>query len=380
MATRQRVDVHVLPMESPGDVTELAALLSDRVRAADVVAVIGKTEGTGLTDDPDRETADHAIRATLATGLGIPVQEVGDRVSIVLSGGTPGVLSPHIAVVSARACQDAADEQFSGGEAAKRLVVGAARSRPILAEEVGRLGHVSAVSDAVRSAMAAARVERPSDVHLVLVKAPALTAASIADAERRGVDTVTTELGLGPRGAMGFANDASALGVAAALGEIDQDTLRAEDIRRDFSLYSSVAMTSSGGEKTRAEVLLFANSPHGTGPLRVGHHAMTDILDLGAVGAALANAGLPGADTGEFDPERIVYLFAKMIIPGSDRLRGQRITLHRDPYGYHVAKAMGGYLLAATTGHTMCFVSGGEHNSHQGPPDGNPLAAIVRVE
>lgn len=139
-------------------------------------------------------------------------------------------------------------------------------------------------------------------------------------------------------------------------------------------------MTSSGGEKSHADVLVLANGPDAAGSLRIGHRPMADILDAGAVAAAIRHAGGRAEQaTDEPTANTTVYLLAKMIIPGSARLRGRRITLHDDPAGYHVAKATGGYLIAATTGHTMAFVSGGERNSHQGPPDGNPIAAIVRL-
>ncbi len=377
-AIGQSVQLHVVPMDSPGDVSGLEALLDSVIDPGTVVAIIGKTEGTGLGNDPGREAADTAIRSALATRLGISAEDVGDRVGLVLSGGTPGVLSPHIAVVSVRQVELPAGQGPSGDG---RLVIGTAHSRPILPEHVGRLPHVNAVAQAVREAVRAAGLADPGDVHLVLVKAPALTEASIAGAARRGRDTVTTDLGIGPDGGMCYANDASALGVAAALGEIDGPALRDEDIRRDFSLFSNVAMTSAAGERDHAEVIVFGNGPHGAGALRIGHAPMTDIIDLGAVNRALANAGLrPHPKTGEFDHDRIAYLLAKMIIPGSRQLRGNRLTLADDAHGYHVAKAMGGYLLASVTGHTTSFVSGGEHNSHQGPPGGSPLAAIVAVD
>ena len=385
MSNVQQVEVSVLPMERPSDVSALRALLADEVDARDVIAVIGKSEGTGLGRDQGRETADAAIRDVFARSLGIEPEVVADRISIVLSGGTPGVLTPHVAVVSRRWVPDdsTSGEEQAGercsGEDHKRLVVGAAHSRDILPEDVGRMAHIRTVADAVRQAMNDAGVSDPGDVHLVLVKAPSLTPEGIAAARERGHDTVTSDLGIGPEGAICFSNDASALGVAAALGEVDEAALRDDVVRRDWSLYSEVAMTSSGGEKTHAEVLLLANAERAAGSLRIGHRPMTDILDQAAVDGALVNAGLPGPSPSATSADQIVYLLAKMIIPGSPRLRGGRITLQDDPQGYHVAKAMGGYLLAATTGHTTCFVSGGERNSHQGPPEGNPLAAIVRL-
>ena len=48
MSGVQHVEVSVLPMERPSDVSGLRALLADEVDARDVIAVIGKSEGTGL--------------------------------------------------------------------------------------------------------------------------------------------------------------------------------------------------------------------------------------------------------------------------------------------------------------------------------------------
>ena len=60
--------------------------------------------------------------------------------------------------------------------------------------------------------------------------------------------------------------------------------------------------------------------------------------------------------------------------------RGQHITLLDDHNAYQIGKALGGMLIASVTGRTANYVSGGERNSHQGPPGGNIVAAVVRVE
>jgi ring-opening amidohydrolases len=337
--------------------------------------LVGKTEGSGLGKDTGREMADRALRALLAERLGISTSEVGDQICVILSGGTPGVITPHVAVVT-RQYRHADPTRNDDG----RLVAGLGRSPGILPEEVGRTGQIHKVAAAVRAAMSDAGMTDPKDVHLVLVKGPSLTAEGIASARSRGRDTVTADLSIGPEGAICYSNDASALGVAVALEEVPEPVISDEVVRRDWDVYSDVAMTSSGGEKDHAEVLLLGNSTTAAGTLRIGHRSMADVLDADAVTGALISAGLhvDGRPTSE-QTARIVYLLAKMIIPGGDRLRGLRITLQDDPMGYHVAKAMGGYLLASATGKTMCFVSGGERNSHQGPPEGNPLAAIVRM-
>jgi cyanuric acid amidohydrolase len=365
------VDLHVCVMRSPDDVSALEDLFDRGVaRPEEVVAVVGKTEGTGLAGDPVREQADTAVRTLLADRSGIPVEAVADRVPFVLSGGSPGVITPHVALISRRPSSGSATPE-------PRLVVGLATSSAIGPEDVGRMGQVNAVASAVRAAVADSRAD-PHDVHVVLVKAPTLTEASILAARGRGGDTITTDTSLGPDGAMCWSNDASALGVALGLGEVEPDRLDQSVIRRDWTVYSDVAMTSAGGEKTHAEVVVLGNAVHGTGPLRIGHRSMRDLLDGDAVFGALAVAR--GDDEREDGTSDVVYAMAKTILPARPEVRGQPITLHRDPGSFHVAKAMGGHLLASRLDRTAVFVSGGEHNSHQGPPDGNPLAVVVRRE
>jgi cyanuric acid amidohydrolase len=373
-----RIEVNVCEMRTPGDVSEIARLFDQGVvDPANVVALVGKSEGTGLGRDVGRETADMAIRSLLAERLGCTPAEVADRLCIVLSGGSHGVITPHVAIFTRTPDAPAA----TGTANESRLVVGLSHSADILPEEIGRMGQITKVRDAVTSAMADAGLTDFADVHLVLVKAPSLSAESISDAKSRGRDTVTTDVSIGPEGAICYSNDASALGVALALGEAAEDEVSDAMVRRDWSIYSDVAMTSSGGEKTHAEVLLLGNALGSTSSLRIGHRSMSSIIDASAVHGALTSAGLTvAAGDVRATRDRVVYALAKMIMPETARLDGRRITMLDDPVGYHVAKAMGGFLLAATTGHTEVFVSGGERNSHQGPPDGNPLALIVKAE
>jgi cyanuric acid amidohydrolase len=231
----------------------------------------------------------------------------------------------------------------------------------------------------VRRAVEDAGVPDGKDVHLVMVKAPTLTLAAIGDAEARGQTVVTRDLSIGEYGAMCFSNDASALGVAVALGEVSAEEVSDDVVRRDWNLCSEVAMTSSGGEKRHAEVLLLANSESSLSELQVGHSGMRDLIDADGVKAALRAAGLPfGCCPSDEERQRIVQVFAKACIPGSELVRGQRVTLLDDHDAFHVAKALVGELVASVTGRTSVFVSGGERNSHQGPPGGNPVAAVVR--
>ena len=375
----QRVEMFVVPMDAPNDVSGLQALADDgRVTPETLVAIVGKTDGTGFHDDWGRVFADVALRGWTAAFLGVPVEDVASRVTFVLSGGCPGVITPHIVAVT-RAWEDVDEGEASAGPE-KRLVVGIAGSEPILPEEVGRMGMIQKVATAVHAAMADAGVDDVADVHLVMVKVPGLTVASIKDAESRGHTVVTRDLTFGPEGAGTYGNDGAALGVALALGEVPEDSLRDEVVRRDWNLYSSVAMTSSGGEKRHGEVVVFANAASSRSALRIGHAATRDYIDAEGIRNALRSAGLAfEALPSDDDLSRVVHVFAKSVTPGSDVVRGQKVTLLDDHNAYQIGKALGGMLVASVTGRTTNYVSGGERNSHQGPPDGNIVAAVIRA-
>jgi cyanuric acid amidohydrolase len=375
----QRVEMYVCPMATPSDLSGLQQLAdSGKIRPDTLVALAGKTEGTGQHDDWGRVWADVVLREWTAKFLGIPVAEVAKQVIFVLSGGCPGVITPHIAVVT----REWVDVPNGAAETRdKRLVVGRAGSEAMPPEEVGRMGQIQKVAEATRRAMADAGLTDPKDVHLVMVKVPGLTTPSIKDAESRGKTVVSHDLTFGPEGAGVYANDAAALGVAMALGEVSESALSDDVVRRNWDLYSEVAMTSSGGEKRHGEVVLFGNSTASRSALRIGHAVTKDFIDAEGVRNALRSAGLQfNGLPAESDLSRIVHVFAKSVIPGSDQIRGQRITLLDDVDAYQIGKALGGMLIASVTGRTTNYVSGGERNSHQGPPGGNIVAAVVRPD
>lgn len=373
----QRVEMFVSPMATPADTSGLQRLADEgKIKPDSLVALVGKTEGTGFHDDWGRVWADIALREWTAKFLGIPIAEVANRVIFVLSGGCPGVITPHIVAVT----RELVDEPRQAGSD-KRLVVGRAPSEPIAPEEVGRMGQIRKVASATYAAMTDAGLTDANDVHLVMVKVPGLTIASIADAESRGHTVVTHDLTFGPEGAGTYSNDGAALGVAMALGEVLESKLSDAVVRRNWDLFSSVAMTSSGGEKRHGEVVVFGNSDTSHSPLRIGHAVTRDFIDAQGVRDALRSAGLRFKDglPDEGDLKRLVHVFAKSVIPGSNIIRGQRITLLDDADAYTIGKALGGMLVASVTGRTTNYVSGGERNSHQGPPGGNIIAAVVRV-
>src|SRR6202521_4440777 len=377
----QRVEMFVCPMATPSDTSGWQALAdSGKIRPDTLVALVGKTEGTGAHDDWGRVWADVVLRDWTGRFLGIPASDVAKQVIFVLSGGCPGVMLPHIAAVPREWVE--VPDKAAGGSDDKRLVVGRAGSDPMAPEEVGRMGQIRKVPHATRAAMADAALTDPKDVHLVMVKVPGLTTASIKDAESRGKTVVSHDLTFGPEGAGAYANDAAALGVAMALGEVPESSLSDDVVRRNWDLYSEVAMTSSGGEKRHGEVVVFGNSTASRSSLSIGHAVTRDFIDAQGVRDALRSAGIrfKGGLPDEADLPRLVHVFAKSVIPGSDQVRGQRITLLDDADAYQIGKALGGMLVASVTGRTTNYVSGGERNSHQGPPGGNIVAAVVRAD
>ena len=132
----QRVDMFVCTMGTPADTSGLQRLAeSGQIRPDTLVALVGKTEGTGFHDDWGRVWADVALREWTANFLGIALGDVAKRVIFVLSGGCPGVITPHICAVT-REWVEVPDSHESQD---KRLVVGRAGSDAI-ADATGDAG------------------------------------------------------------------------------------------------------------------------------------------------------------------------------------------------------------------------------------------------
>src|SRR5271156_2262307 len=167
-------DVIRIPTHGPGDVSGLMALIdSRRLEPSSILAVLGKTEGNGGVNDFTREYAVAALCNALAPHLQLAPRAVEAKIAFVMSGGTEGVLSPHVTVFARSPCCGAAED----GAGEKRLSVGVAHT---------------------------------GDVLFVQVKCPLLTSERIKDASARS-KTVAAASGYA---SMGYSRGASALGVA----------------------------------------------------------------------------------------------------------------------------------------------------------------------
>jgi len=366
------VDVVLIPTRGPGDVSGLINLIeAGKIEPASILAILGKTEGNGGVNDFTREFAVSALSAALAPHLGLTPHQVEQRVAFVMSGGTEGVLSPHLTVFTRTAIEGGASKAIAG----KRLSIGIAQTRDFMPEELGRRAQIDETANAVRSAMADAGIDDPADVHFVQIKCPLLTSERVEAAHARGQATITTSA----YGSMAYSRGASALGVARALGEIGDD-IHDSQILKDWGLFSSVASTSAGIELMHNVVIVLGNSGLSASPFVIGHSVMRDAIDAAAVMAALGSVGL-GLDNIS-DPVgrgRLVNIFAKAEASPDGTVRGHRHTMLEDTdisATRHARAAVGG-LIAGLAGTAAVYVSGGAE--HQGPPGGGPVAVIARA-
>jgi cyanuric acid amidohydrolase len=364
------VDVIRIATKGPGDVSGLQDLIAQRrIDPASILAILGKTEGNGGVNDFTREYAVSALCAALAPHLALPPHDVERRIAFVMSGGTEGVLSPHLTVFSRHEATGRERADVSG----KRLSIGVAHTREFLPEELGRVAQIEETAKAVADAMADAGITDPQDVHFVQIKCPLLTSDRVEAATRQGNTTVTTSA----YSSMAYSRGASALGVAVALGEID-DKVRDEDVLRRFELFSSVASTSAGIELMHNVVIVLGNSASSASAFEIAHTVMRDAIDAAAVIDALSRVGLQAGSEPAAGRE-LVNVFAKAEASPNGTVRGFRHTMLEDTdisATRHARAAVGG-LIAGLAGTGAIYVSGGAE--HQGPPGGGPVAIITRL-
>jgi cyanuric acid amidohydrolase len=371
--------LHVAPalvtriaMKSPGDVSGLVRLIeAGEIVPPAIVAVMGKTEGNGGVNDFTREYAVSALCHALAPYLGIGPRDVEERIAFVMSGGTEGVLSPHMTVFM----RAPVEGQDAPRVSAKRLSIGVAQTRDFMPEELGRKAQIEETVTAVEAAMRDAGITDPSDVHFVQIKCPLLTSERMEAAQTRGSKTITSSA----YGSMAYSRGASALAVAQALGEVEGVVLE-DHVMRNWRLFSTVASVSAGIELMHNVVILMGNSVSSASPFVIGHSVMRDAIDAAAVREALASVGIASGDVAEAgEADRLVNVFAKAEAAPDGMIRGFRHTMLDDTdisSTRHARAAVGG-LIAGLAGCGAVYVSGGAE--HQGPAGGGPIAVIARA-
>ena len=359
------VGVYKLPMAHPGDVSELEKKIAlGEIVPQEIVAVIAQTEGVGY----DRGYATLAFQVLLSEKLGITKQEVFDRIPMLMIGLTGGLMSPHYTIFTRK---EVAGE-VTGTE--KRFTIGIANTPILKPEEYGTVEQIRLVAAAVKEAMQDAGIDDVSDVHCVEVKLPAMTPDRAADAKSRGKALV-------PGDVTTLAKGACALGVGVAMGELNIDNIKQEDICKNWDLYSVKASTSAGGEQVAARIVLMGNSTKSQSKFYAGSGVMQDQLDIEGAKDALRSAGL------EFEcmpskeqQDRIVNVFINAGADSVNAVRGRRHTIKTDfltGYSGIVAKAVANAVVASIVGDPMILASAG--SEHQGPLGANLLCVITRA-
>ncbi|MEO3753253.1 ring-opening amidohydrolase [Streptomyces sp. B6B3] len=343
------VDLLRVPIAHPGDLAPVEALRDAGYALDDVLAVVGKTEGNGCVNDFSR---------TLATARWEPV--LPPETVTVFSGGTEGVLSPHVNLVVADP-----GPHHPGHD--RGLVAASGRTRDLAPGELGREPQLAAVRELVAELVKRLGLSA-DEVDLVLVKCPLLTSERIAACRAAGEEPVTEDT----YESMARSRAASALGVALALGECEEaSALDALTAQRTDTVWSSRASASSGAELTDCHVLVLGTSRAAGNPLRAVHGEMRDAIDLDALRELFGRVAAEGGE--------VVQVFAKAEADPSGRVRGERHTMLTDsdvPATRHARAAVGG-LLAALAGQPALYVSGGAE--HQGPPGGGGVTVVYRV-
>src|SRR5258706_8070644 len=342
------------PMSAPDDVSAFIAALDQRVLAADrIVALWCKTEGNGLRNDWTRAYTDRVLRDALARRLGGDAEAMRDRVIILVSGGSEGVVSPHLVAITGEPTGEPARASAGPG-----LAYGTAAGW-IPAAALGTAEQARLITDLVGEAIRQGGLE-PAKTRLVFVRAPSDPARLAVDARARA---------------------AGALGAAVALGEIAPDAIRDSVFGAPPELYCSRAFVVARHDGLLQQVLVLGEAPGGNPAFKIAHGVLADPIDAPGVVRILAELGLAAApQLAPADSQRVVAVIAKGDAPLSGRIRGLRhvMSIDNDVAMHRHARAAYGALLGAAIGHTACLVSGGAE--HQGPPDGGFAAIIARTE
>src|ERR1700722_3952047 len=141
-----------IDLPDPADATAFAAALAEwELRDGDLLCLLVKTPGNGLTNDYSRPLAVRSIAAALsAARLRVPM--------IIASGGTEGIGIPHLIAFGRRTstCLEA-------GPACLGLAIGHGVGAALTADEIGTARMAQATAEAVCAAMEDAGIRDPGE-------------------------------------------------------------------------------------------------------------------------------------------------------------------------------------------------------------------------
>ena len=335
------------PARSADDLSGLEALCRNGLAIESVRAIWCKTDGTGLSNDYSRAYADATIRSFMAEALGCTLAEAAKRVQILVSGGSEGIVSPHLLVLA----------EIEGGSAPSSelgLVSGCDR-QPFPGQEAGGHAHAKFTADMVRRAAAQAGFDHASSAALVMVKSPVQPGSSIAAARARGAVAAGVGLATGRLSALPAAFDAP------------------------FDGPDNVFAVARSDE-TEQHVVVLGNAAGSRSRQSIASGALADPLDASGVAQVAATLGFAAApQLRAEDARRIVGVFAKGD-PPAGTIRGFAHTMEMDPTlpSHRQGRAAYAAMVATVVGMPAIFVSGGADG--HGPAQGGLVAIVAEKQ
>jgi cyanuric acid amidohydrolase len=331
------------PARGADDLSGLVALCRSGLALESVRAIWCKTDGTGLSNDYSRAYADAAIRSFLAETLGCTPAEAAKRVQIVVSGGSEGIVAPHLLVLA---------EIESGGVSSEPGLVSGSDRQPFPREEAGTQAHANFTADMVRRAAAHAGLESAASAAFVMVKSPAQPGSNAAAIRARA---------------------AVAAGAGLATGRLS--TLPAVfDVPFDGP---DNVFAVARSEETEQHVVVLGNAVGSSSRQRIACGALADPLDASGVAKVAAALGFSAApQLCLADAQRVVGVFVKGDPPPGN-IRGFAHTMEMDPTlpSHRQGRAAYAAMVAAILGMPAIFVSGGADG--HGPAQGGLIAIVA---
>lgn len=344
---------------------------------------------------PDTETS-------IGTSTGTSTS--GTTSVVIFSGGTEGVLSPHVTFVVRERRQGQENEGEGEGNEKKEkrtgLKAAVGRTWQLQPWEIGGKSQVDCVAVTVRKMLEEEKI-RPEQVALVLVKCPLLTSEKIAKihafSSSRNEQLITSDT----YESMALSRHASAIGVGVGLRELAPE--RVEEVLNNGTFHSSRASCSSGAELEACHILILANDDDNNNPssppssssspsteeeekeenrpptlYRAFPGTMSSAIDITNLQTLLHTALSP---LPPYTSASLVQIFAKAEADPTGMInRKYRHTMLTDSdvqSTRHARAAVGG-LIAGVSGDCCVYVSGGAEG--QGPRGGGGLCVVVRWE
>lgn len=356
--------------KSPSDISGLKKLFDEgKINPSEVLCIIGKTEGNGGRNDFTRDLSMAVFEDLFSHQLGIPRSEVTERIIFSLSGGTEGVVSPHITVFAK------SDKSSSSADAAaKRLAIGTGFTREFKPEEIGRMPQIEETARVISEVVKNLGIDNPDDIHLVQMKG-AIPSYSYEEGVRAQKE------GKPMRSDMVYSRGASALGAACALSEVDINELTDDSVCSDWSKYSRTASCSAKPGLKRTEIMVMGNSSSYDGDLIINGGIVKDMIDSNSVREVMSGLGSDMKVTGQATEEqtqKLVAIFGKSEADPRGNIRGQRHTMLTDDdiSDTRYSRCVLSSVIASVVGDTAIYVS--TRSEHHGPLGGGTLAIISR--